>query len=144
MTTTFGHYRGAQTYLMHIARNDEDDVQLPMICKMKFPIAAHYSEFLSRKVQDGFKTETLLLGVNNVSGWVRNQNTGTYRIKRHRLMEILDNFKRVVRRRTAMRKIRQRRRAQRIHEELVSIVWSPAALQKRLDMGLTLDEVLDL
>ncbi len=144
MTTTFGHYRGARAYLLHVARNNQDDLQMPMICKMKLPVPAHYKDLLTRKTQPGFQTVSLLIGIDNEPGWIRDGNTGDYRITRHRLMDILDGFKYIVRHSLAMRKIRQRRRAHRIHEELVSVVWSPAALQKRIDMGLTLDEVLEL
>lgn len=142
--STFGKYRGGNVFLMHIARNKEGELQLPMICKLHARPQPHYKDFLERNVQEGYSSEKLILGIENETVYIRTPGTNRYEIKQHPVMSLLDRFKGVVRFRLAMRSIRQRRRAQQIHEELVSVVWSPAALEKRLAMGLTLDEVLDL
>lgn len=142
---TFGLYRGGQVYLMHVARDVEGVIQLPMICKLGGQrIPAHYQEFLERKTQEGYTSETLIVSVENETVWTRPTGSNRYVMQTHPLMAILNRFKKTARLRLALNRLRQRARARRIHEELVSVVWSPAAFQKRLDMGLTIDEVCDL
>lgn len=145
-TKTFGLYRGGHVYLMHVARNEEGELQLPMICKLNpsLPPPPHYTEFLERKTQEGYRSESLIVSVENETVWTRPTGSNRYVMQTHPLLRILNRFKQTARLRLALNRLRQRSRARRIHEELVSVVWSPAAFQKRLDMGLSIDEVCDL
>ena len=145
--TSFGIYRGSPVYLMHIAYGNQDTTlaQLPMICKMATkPLPAHYYDFLARKVGEGFKSNRLLVGLDDSPIHQRIPGTHRYQEVIPHFVLVLNRFKQHVRRYLARRIVRQKFRAAQIHEELVSVVWSPAAVQKRVDMGLTLDEVFDL
>lgn len=145
--TSFGIYRGSPVYLMHVATSETQEpfLQLPLICKMTSkPLPPHYYHFLERKVGEGYTSRHLVVGVDPAPAYTGAPGTAEYRRKAPRLLQILNAFKGVVRRYLARRIVRQKFRAAQIHEELVSVVWSPAAFQKRLDMGLSLDEVCDL
>lgn len=145
MSSSFGIYRGKGMYLMHIASNDEDRHALPFICKMKTPIPQHYNDFLARKSKDGYKSRHLLLlceGEDKV--WVRVPGTRRMRPQNHYIVNILDNFKRVCRLRLALNRIRQRRRASLLKEEIVMRAYHPDRIQRWLDMGYDLDEICEL
>ena len=146
MSSTFGTYRGKKMYLMHIATNEENDHALPFICHMKTPITAHYNDFLSRKAKDGYVSKYLLLlcqgEEDNV--WVREPGSRRYYPQNHAVVHILDNFKRVCRLRLALNRIRQRRRASLLKEEIVMRAYHPDRIQRWLDMGYDLDAICEL
>ena len=72
---------------------------------------------LSRKVAEGYRSRYLYLDAPR------------------KLISLLRNFQKRCRIRLAMRRIRQRARASKIHEELVAAVWHPRKVEHWLSTG---------
>jgi hypothetical protein len=143
---SFGTFRGKQVYLMHPAQNpDTHSYQLPFICRMKLPVPYHYLEFLQRKVVEGYESLSLRLLVEDIDDniWVRRRGSRRYEVRKGILEERLNRFKKLVKLRLALKRLRTRYRARLLHEEIVMKAWHPSRIQRLLDMGYDLDHILE-
>lgn len=55
---TFGIYKGRQLYLLHIAKDENGNVQNPLFAPLRKE-ATWYPELLARKTKDGFVSQSL-------------------------------------------------------------------------------------
>ncbi len=144
---SFGTWRGKSVYLMHVVRNKEDDSYVfPLICRMKHPIPQHYNSFLGRKTQDGAVSQYLILNVDgDDSNYIRDPiNRHRYIRTNHKIVNILDGFKKLCKMQIGLKKLRARRRSQVIREELIMKAYHPDRIQRWLDMGYDLDAICEL
>ncbi len=144
---SFGKYKGRNVYLMHTARNLETkEYMLPFICWLRNPIRDHYNEFLERKVKEGYRSLSLRLMIEGVDDkeWIRKPGSRRYVMPQGKIEEILEKFKKVVRFRLAMKRLRTRYRARLLHEEIVMKAWHPSRIERLLEMGYELDHILEL
>lgn len=119
MATKHGYYRGREVSILHYAETTEGEIQLPMLCQVRFATRRneYYMNILSRKVAEGYRSRYLYLDAPR------------------KLISLLRNFQKRCRIRLAMRRIRQRARASKIHEELVAAVWHPRKVEHWLSTG---------
>lgn len=144
---TFGEYKGYRVYMMHSARHVEtNQYQLPFLCNLRLPPPKHYLEFLQRKVEEGFKSLSLRLIVEEIDDtiWVRDRSTRRYQIQKGRVEKILDRFKQWIRYRLAIKKIRTRYRNRLLQEEIIMKAWHPSRIRYLLDKGYELDHILEI
>lgn len=143
---SFGTFQGKQVYLMHPVKNKEThEYQLPFICKLRLPIPQHYLEFLARKVLEGYESLSLRLLVEDMDDniWVRKRGSRRYEIQQGLLEKRLDKFKKIVKLRLALKRLRTRYRARLLHEEIVMKAWHPSRIERLLNMGYDLDHILE-
>lgn len=117
---TFGEYKGHRVYMMHSAKHQEtNEYQLPFICNLRLPIPQHYLDFLQRKVEDGFKSLSLRVIVEEMDDniWVRDRKTRRYQIQKGRLEKVLDRFKQYIRYRLAVKKVRAQYKNRVLYED---------------------------
>ncbi len=144
---SFGVFQGKQVYLMHPVKNMEtQEYKLPFICNIRLPIPQHYWDFLQRKVEEGFESLSLHLLVDSLDDniWVREKGSKRYRIKESVLEKRLNGFKKRIKLRLGMKRLRTHYRARLLHEEIVMKAWHPSRIERLLNMGYELDHILEL
>jgi hypothetical protein len=134
---TFGVYKGITVSLCHDSRNDEGIYGFPFVCTPKYDTREKYLDFLSCKVEDGFQSKYLDLDFIVLDGDIPDILPRSPR-------QLIDSFKKICKKKLAMRKIRSISRTRKIHEELVAAVYHPRRIERYLEMGLSLDEICEL
>lgn len=136
---TFGYFKGARVAIIHHRRNEEGQVGMPLLCRLRWPPPQHYLSFLSRTVEKGFQSLDLWLEFDHVRDiWTR---------RRHRranpMLKAIVTFQRLYRMRIESR-IRQQQRCALIKESLIALAFHPDRIASWIEMGLSSEQIYQM